>query len=237
MIKVIHIAPTANMLEVDTKYNNGLNMILTHLVLNDKKYREVAAKLPGVKYLDNSFFELGYCLKPDDMVKAAKMVDATVLICPDGTLDGADYFRSEGYKVMAIPKTPEQFVEFMNDKNIHLVGVSEEHLDYRHSPGARYELFRDYIEPMMPKNKIHLLGGTDSIWELGMLKPFDAYIESWDSSAAIWQGHLGHDLSNIARKDTTSVDFNANVNLYSLTVVKNIDFIASLTGGKHATSI
>ncbi len=219
------------MLEVDRKYNKGLNMLLTHLVLGNEKYRKVAKELEGIKYLDNSFFELGYCLEPKEMLEAAALVNATVLICPDGTTDGLEEFRDAGYLVMCIPKTPEQFIDMMYDVNISYVGVSEEHLAYRHSPGARYELFRDHLEAMMPRKKIHLLGGTDSIWELGMLHPFRNYIYSFDSSAAIWQGYLKHSLNDSARKDTTSVDFNAKINLDTDYIKNNITFIDNLLKG------
>ena len=231
MIKAIHIAPTASMLEVDKRYNKGLNMLLTHLVLNDKKYRETAKLLKGDKYLDNSFFELGYCLSPKAMLEAAKMINATVLICPDGTLEGLEAFKQRGYGVMCIPKTTGQFKDMMYDNRIDFVGVSEEHLAYRHSPGARYELFRDHVDAMMPKKKIHLLGGTDSIYELGMLHPFKQYIYSWDSSAAIWQGYLGHHLNNVTKKDTTSVDFHAKINLDNEIIQENISFVNKLLGG------
>ena len=228
MIKPIHIAPTCLIETVDKYYNKGLNMVLTHLVLDeDPAYRIEMKKLKGEKYLDNSFFELGYCLSPTEMVEAAKLVEATVLICPDGTRDGMELFQSQGYKVMCIPKSPEQFVEFMWDETIHLVGVSEEHLDYRHSPGARYELFRDYLQEDMPKKKIHLLGATDSIHELAMLKPFQDHIVSWDSSAAIWQGHLGNLLHSQKRKDCTAVNFSAQVE-WNLGMQINIEYIERL---------
>lgn len=231
MIKPIHIAPIDNMLEVNEKYNKGLNMILTHLVLNNIRYAKIAKQLPGEKYLDNSFFELGYSLKPNAILEAAKLVNATVLICPDGTMDGAEEFKKEGYKIMCIPKTSSQFKDFMYDNRIDYVGVSEEHLDYRHSPGARYELFRDNIDAMMPKKKIHLLGATDSIYELGLLYPFRSYIFSWDSSACIWQGFLGHKLNNVVAKDTTSVDFTASVNLNKAEIQFNIEFVNKLLKG------
>lgn len=184
-IRLIHITPTNLIGFVDSVYNKGLNMVLTHLVLTNPEYRQAFKAIDGEKYLDNSFFELGYCMQPEEMITAAKMVDATVLICPDGTLEGLELFKKHGYKVMAIPKTPEQFTEFMYSSDIDLVGVSEEHLNYRHSPGARYELLRDCLKDDMPSKKIHLLGATDSAWELGMLSPFSKYIYSWDSSAAI----------------------------------------------------
>ena len=231
MIKAIHIAPINVMLEVHRKYNKGINMLLTHLVLNNTKYRELAETLGGEKFLDNSFFELGHSLKPKAILEAAKLVGATTLICPDGTLEGFTEFKAQGYKVMAVPKTPAQFKDFMYDTRIDFVGVSEEHLDYRHSPGARYELFRDHLDEMMPRKKIHLLGATDSIWELGLLYPFRRFIYSWDSSAAIWQGHLGNKLWDIPRKETKSVDFNAIVDLKNKVTQENIRFINKLLGG------
>lgn len=235
-IKAIHIAPTKNMIEVDKKYNKGLNMLLTHLVLNDEEYRFNAYQLMGTKYLDNSFFELGYSLTPKAMIEAAKSVqngneDTIVLICPDGTLEGMEDFKANNYKVMAIPKSSAQFKDMMYDNRIDYVGVSEEHIDYRHSPGARYELFRDHIDAMMPKKKIHLLGGTDSIYEIGMLHPFRDYIFSWDSSTALWQGHLGHKINDVVRKDCTSVDFTVNLNLDKPEIVNNIKFINKLLKG------
>lgn len=226
-IRPIHIVPT-NLIElVDRRFNQGLNMVLTHLVLNDEEYRKAFKKVKGEKYLDNSFFELGYCMEPKEMVEAAKMVDATVLICPDGTTQGIELFKEHGYKVMCIPKDPHQFKDFMYSPSIDLVGVSEEWLAYRHCPGARYELFRYHLEPDMPRKKIHLLGATDSIRELSMLQPFTEYIRSWDSSAAIWQGHLGNLLREQTRKDCTHVDFSLEVE-WNLFMEENIKFIEEL---------
>lgn len=229
-IRLIHIAPTNLISKIDNWYNKGLNMVLTHLVLTDRDYAKEMSLLKGEKYLDNSFFELGYCMSPEEILEAAKIVGATVLICPDGTKDGLKKFKEAGYKVMCIPKGPNQFEAFMFDPEIDLVGVSEEHLDYRHSPGARYELFRDHLTDAMPKKKIHLLGATDSCWELGMLKPFKEYIYSWDSSAAIWQGHLGNLLMTQKRKDCTAVDFSKAVD-FNLIMKHNLDFLEGLVNG------
>jgi len=224
MIKIIHIAPTSLIAYVNAQYNRGLNMVLTHLVLKDESYREAMAALPGVKYLDNSFFELGYCMKPKEMVEAAKMVGATVLICPDGTTQGLELFKEHGFKVMCIPKSADQFRDFMWSPSIDMVGLSEEHFAYRHCPGVRYEVLRDNIEDGMPKKKIHLLGATDSVRELSLLKPFEEYIESWDSSAAIWQGHLGNQLAMQKRKDCTHVEFDKDIK-FNLLMDDNIRFI------------
>ena len=227
MIKAIHIAPTSLVKYVDKHYNKGLNMVLTHLVLEDEEYRKAFKEIEGEKYLDNSFFELGYALPPEDILAAAKLVDATVLICPDGTMAGMEDFLSQGYKVMCIPKSPEQFVDFLTNPLIDYVGVSEEHLAYRHNSGARYELFEKYLKEGMPRKKIHLLGATNSIWELGMLSPFSEFIYSWDSSACIWQGHLGNLLRTQRRKECKEVDFKADVK-FNLFMESNINFVGEL---------
>jgi hypothetical protein len=227
-IRLVHIAPTSLIKLVDKHYNKGLNMVLTHLVLSDPAYAKAFAEIGGEKYLDNSFFELGYCLSPKEMLDAAAKVNATTLICPDGTRDGLKEFKEAGYKVMCIPKTPEQFREFMFDKDIDMVGVSPQHIDYRHSPGARYELFRDHISLDMPKKKIHLLGATDSCWELGMLSPYSYWIYSWDSSAAIWQGFCKELLQSQPRKNCLPVRFGEPISYINLFMQENIEFLERL---------
>jgi len=229
-IRAIHIGPTNIVAEL-SNINQGLDMVLTHLVLNNDAYRKAHKNAPSYKILDNSFFELGFCLSPTAMLEAAILVDANCLICPDGTYDGMEVFLAEGYDIMTIPKTPAQFKDMMYDNRIKYVGVSEEHLDYRHSPGARYELFRDHLDEGMPAKKIHLLGGTDSIYEIGMLFPFRKHINSWDSSAAIWQGHLGIHLNNMKKKDTTAVNFDAEVSVHNPVIYENIKFVNKLLEG------
>jgi len=224
MIKLVHIAPTALIKYVDDCYNKGLNMVLTHLVLRDEAYREAFKQVKGEKLLDNSFFELGYCMKPKEMVKAAQLVDATTLICPDGTTEGLELFKQNGYKVMCIPKDANQFRDFMYSPSIDYVGLSEEHFAYRHCPGVRYEVLRDNLTSEMPKKKIHLLGATDSVRELSLLKPFEQYINSWDSSAAIWQGYLGNLLETQQRKDCTPVIFDKDME-FNLFMRRNITFL------------
>ncbi len=229
-IRAIHIGPTNTIADLSI-LNGGMDMVLTHLVLNDEAYKTAFMATPSYKLLDNSFFELGYCLSPTAMLEAAELVEANCLICPDGTLDGMDEFLAAGYDVMTIPKSAAQFKDMMYDNRITFVGVSEEHIDYRHSPGARYELFRDHLDEGMPTKKIHLLGGTDSIYEIGMLHPFKKHISSWDSSACVWQGHLGIKVNEMKQKDTTSVNFSTEVDLMKPEVAHNIEFVSKLLKG------
>jgi len=138
--------------------------------------------------------------------------------------EGLELFKQNGYKVMCIPKDANQFRDFMYSPSIDYVGLSEEHFAYRHCPGVRYEVLRDNLTSEMPKKKIHLLGATDSVRELSLLKPFEQYINSWDSSAAIWQGYLGNLLETQQRKDCTPVIFDKDME-FNLFMRRNITFL------------
>lgn len=213
------------------KVGNTMEMALTHLMLSNQTYAETMSKVTVPVILDNSFFELGESLPPEDIIEAAqKLTSATVyLVCPDGTREGQEEFVKAGYKVMCIPKTIEQFQEFMCDPSIHLVGVSEEHFERRHAIGARYNLFKTSMPLLSPK-KIHILGGTDSMWELALLSPFKDFIHSWDTSMPVWQGHLGQRIDKQVSKDTTSVDFNQFVALKHPLVQHNLNWVRNIVG-------
>jgi len=78
---------------------------LAQLVLDDKTYakfyRDQSEKGRRV-YLDNGFHEMGHPLNAGDVHEAAKLIEASVVICPDRF--GDMKFTYEGYKEMtAIP--------------------------------------------------------------------------------------------------------------------------------------
>lgn len=218
----INITPT----NLIGKVGNKIEMALTHLMLNNEDYRLAMSTVTTPIILDNSYFELGYCLSPSAMLEAARnfVSNDVTLICPDGTMDGMQEFKEAGYKVMCIPKSIEQFQDMMYDNRIDLVGVSEEHFDKRHSVGARYNLFKDHM-PAMAQKKIHMLGGTDTMKELLLVAPFSKYIHSWDTSMPVWQGHLGHKLDTQVSKDVTGVDFDVKVSLQNPIVKHNITWV------------
>lgn len=214
-MKLIHIAPT-NLIEfVDEEYNKGLNMVLTHLVLNDEVYRETFAAITGEKYLDNSFFELGYALPVDELLQAAELVNATTLICADGTREGMMAYKLAGYKVMCIPITIEQLDMMLADERIDYVGVSAIHFP------DRFDILSTCDFPDNPK--IHILG-MGHPREFKELSVFKKHIVSWDTSAAIWQGHLGHHLATLEAKDKTPVRFNEEVT-FNLLMKDNITYM------------
>jgi hypothetical protein len=216
-VKFIHIAPTNLVKYVDENYNKGLNMVLAHEVLENAEYAGTFKKLKGEKYLDNGFFELGYSLSPEEIMEAADVVGATVLICPDGTREGMHLFKAEGYKVMCIPTTEAQLEMMLADEQIDLVGLSAIHFPDRSS--ALYDLvYKNCIQP-----KLHILG-MQAPSEFEMLSKYKDYIVSWDTSAAIWHGYLGKLLTLETEKDKTPVDFSMKVN-WDTIMADNIKFM------------
>lgn len=225
-MQFINITPTNLIGEV----GNTMEMALTHMMLGNEKYRQAMARVTVPVLLDNSYFELGYSLKPDELITAAlmlKLAPEVTIVCPDGTTEGKEEFLQCGFSVMCIPKTVEQFHQFMEDPTIKLVGVSEEHFERRHAVGARYNLFKNHM-PILCQKKIHLLGGTDSLWELGLLIPFKDYIHSWDTSMPVWQGYLGHNVFCQVAKDPTSVNFDVEVDLLDPMIQNNLMQVAHL---------
>jgi len=215
MIKFMHIAPTCLMEEIDKMYNKGYNMLLAHLVLNNPNYLKQAKKLKGIKYLDNSYFELGYSLSVSKMLKAGKLIKATHLICPDGTKRGLVEFKQAGFKVICIPETVKQMKEFIADDNIDLVGVSSLYFN-------RLEALVECLVTGLNK-KIHLLG-MGQPEEFVTMAQFRDDIVTWDTSAAIWQGHLGIIMSPAVTKDRTPVNFDESVSI-NLFMEQNINYM------------
>ena len=211
MIQDVH-----NMMKfVDEKYNKGTNMLLVHEVIKGGKYFAEAKKLKGEKYLDNGFFELGKSLDVTTMLDAAEIIEATVLICEDGTRNGMGEYKAHGYKVMCVPTSITQANMMLADDGIDLVGISGIHFK------DRYEALSKLDMPDSPK--IHMLG-MKSPDEFCKLSEFKKHIVSWDTSAAIWQGYLGHQLSILPEKDKTPVDFSVQAE-FNLIMEDNIKYI------------
>lgn len=85
--------------------------------------------------------------------------------------------------------------------------------------------------------KIHLLGMVDGPNEIKLMHPFKGYIDTWDSSAAVWAGlnDIAFDSSPtglISGKFEKEVDFDVKLNEYTDSLVfcakKNMEYIDSL---------
>jgi hypothetical protein len=218
-----------------TKYTNkaiehsDVNMALAHLC-EDERYANSFASSDKYTFLDNSFYELRYCLCEATMLKAAKAVKADCVIMSDGTTDSIGVYKREGYEVMYIPTTVKEFKDAMYSDEIDKVGLSFFHVEQligsdKNNPASRYNFLRAYFEEGMDTKKIHMLGATDSMYEIALCKQ---WVGSWDSSAAVWGGLNNVDLRTQTTKNPLAVDFDTELAWNNL-CTDNINFIKELT--------
>lgn len=113
-MKFAPIVPTAYMSAVNNaRHANGsLHLILAHLCLKSEEYVNRAIEAPGRKILDNSFFELGYSLDTDTLLRIAEKVRADAIVLEDDTLKGYDKFYREGYDCYLTPHLAETLAKF-----------------------------------------------------------------------------------------------------------------------------
>lgn len=120
------------------------HMILTHIVQKDKEYTEYYKNEKGLKLLDNSLFELKYALPAEDVIAAAELVDADILVSPDviedgqATIENAIQFtgklkelgKLDKYAVMGVPQGKdigewlECYNALCNIQGIDCIGLS-----------------------------------------------------------------------------------------------------------------
>lgn len=120
------------------------HMILTHIVKKDSEYASYYKQEKGLKLLDNSLFELGYALPAEDVIKAAELVEADILVSPDvirdgeATVENAKAFTQhlkelgvlDKYAVMAVPqgKSVKEWMdcysELVKIEGIDCIGLS-----------------------------------------------------------------------------------------------------------------
>ena len=226
-MKLAFISPIAHLDKAIS--HSTINMALAHLC-DQEEYTKPFKESSNYTILDNSFFELGHCLDKDIMLGAAKKVGADCLVMSDGTTDSITTYKEAGYDVMYIPTSIDDFVNAMYDENIDKVGLSFywtskiEGLP-KNNPTARYNFLVKHFREDMNKEKIHLLGATDSIYEGALCKH---YAGSWDSSAAVWNGMFRLDLSKQKTKNPNSVDFFSDEE-WSHYVTSNIKLIKEIT--------
>ena len=83
-------------------------------------------------------------------------------------------------------------------------------LPYQDRLIARYlilRLLKEEFKAELLEKRIHMLGMLDTVHEISLTKPFHWMINSWDTSAAIWAGIHGYDISKLSRKFDKPVDF------------------------------
>lgn len=170
---------------------SDFHMCLTHLVLANKDYAEFYKNENKFKLLDNSYFELGECVKCYDVLKAAEKIKADCLVLSDGSLDSIYQYKKEGYAVMYIPKDATAFKIAMKASEIDKVGISCLHIPqfmgYESFTGnSRKDFLKKYWEKGFDKNKVHLLGSMNlPLLELTSIRD---YASSIDTSYPVWAG-------------------------------------------------
>lgn len=113
-MKFAPIVPTAYMSAVNNarRGEDSLHLILAHLCLKSEEYVNRAIEAPGRKILDNSFFELGYSLNTNTLLRIAEKVRASAVVLEDDTLIGYDTFYREGYDCYLTPHLAETLAKF-----------------------------------------------------------------------------------------------------------------------------
>lgn len=97
------------------------------------------------------------------------------------------------------------------------------------------DLYNEGVLDLIKSNgkKIHMLGMTDGPGEIRLMSPFKNYIDTWDSSAAIWLGiHTGKNFDNsptglLNGKYEEEVDFNYSNTNNRLSAIINKSIIDS----------
>lgn len=233
-MKFSHIAPKRCLTEGIKA--SQIHMALFHLT-DDEEYCAHYRNAPGDVILDNSWFELGQCPSVESMLIAAAKVQADYVVLEDGTLNGLEVFKAQGYKVLAVPAgidTQRQFEAWVQRDDIDLVALSFTHASRAvglrtNNPSSRFAFMNSLSKDLViPKNKIHMLGMTDSVHEVLLMRPWWPYINSWDSSSAVWNGIQGIDVSAMKTKNSLSVDFDIDAK-WSIQCTRNIQYIHSLT--------
>lgn len=147
MINFAHIAPTHNL--KDYTSNNGIHLLLAHLVEEDEEYRNYYANLNDgkEKILDNSAFEMYKQNKPmydsSKLIEMGKQINADYIVMSDYpgergqiTIDKAiemiPQIKKAGFKTFFVPQSEvgdledylETFYWGLNNKDIDLIGLS-----------------------------------------------------------------------------------------------------------------
>ena len=206
--------------KLGSKASHSFHMILTHIVQKDPVYTEFYSSNPGLKLLDNSLFELKYALPAEDVIAAAELVDADILVSPDVIYDGPKTVQNakdflaklkelgkEGeYAIMAVPQggSVEEWMECYREltrmEGIHCIGLSIIGMitAMQGTTGTddivvNRSQFMQLLASTFDVDSTkwhHLLGMGRGPFELLMYKDL-SWVRSNDSSNAWWHGFNG----------------------------------------------
>jgi hypothetical protein len=193
------------------------HMILTHIVQKDEQYAEYYRNEKGLKLLDNSLFELGYALPPEQVIEAAKIVNADILVSPDVIRDGEKTLQNainftnslkelgmlDKYAVMAVPQGSSVMewvecyqqltaIEGIDCIGLSIIGMITSMQDVTGTDDivVNRQAFMKLMSEQQLWNKNiwhHLLGLGRGPFELEAYKDM-YFVRSNDSSNAWWHG-------------------------------------------------
>jgi hypothetical protein len=214
-MKIAHIAPKIH--AHSAAEQSEVLMTLQHLC-GDEQYVAVHARQTKYKFLDNGYFEKGESCSIEELIETGKEIKANCLILPDGDIRNATMVKEAGFDVMYIPignslqDLIKDAVQALKRADVDFLGLSYIHahraLGLRpHSMTARSTVIAGLtLHYVLPFNSIHILGGL-APHELAYLAHYAAFINSWDTSMAVWSGIHHMDVSEIKSKFGPSVEF------------------------------
>lgn len=113
-MKIAAIVPTAYMSVVNNarRGDDAFHLFLAHLCLKSEEYVNRCVEAPGRKILDNSFFELGYSLDTDTLLRLAEKIKASAIVLEDDSLAGYGRICREGYDCYLVPHKVDTLARF-----------------------------------------------------------------------------------------------------------------------------
>lgn len=113
-MKFASIVPTAYMQAVNNARNkdDSFHLFLAHLCLKSEEYVNRCIEARGRKILDNSFFELGYSLDAETLLRIAEKIRAHAIVLEDDSVKGFDKIYKEGFDCYLVPHKVETLKRF-----------------------------------------------------------------------------------------------------------------------------
>ncbi len=182
-------------------------MVLAHIAKHSEGYCKSFKGSDKPTLLDNGAFELGYPMLADEMVELGDKVGADILVLPDYPYSDwkigwqsieseLAVYKAAGFKTMFVPQSLHGDVsglcasieKALEHPHIDYIGLSI--LAVPNAETDRVSLLHRYSLWSSAKKRFHILGCLDDpIGEMEEIsKLFEPYVNSWDTSAAVWSG-------------------------------------------------
>jgi hypothetical protein len=215
-MKTAFIVPTKFLRAFATK--SDYHLTLAHKALADRKYSDfykTRSKSGDFVICDNSAFELGKPIEGNRLLRAAELVGAKEIVCPDSLFDGKGTIRAvnnfiknyvvpKGVGLMAVAQGAN-WRDFLNcyqtlnlmpeiqSIGLSFLGVEKALPDVSTTLSRLVALDILVNQGLAPTKPIHLLGMGDNPIELKLFRTtkLSKYIRGNDSSSAFVHGQHG----------------------------------------------